>query len=72
MVDKTNWDYYESQLRFQRILEAKGINDALLKAGANQGDLIMIGDMDFDFWDKKNQWLNQFQELNPRNHGDKS
>ena len=27
----TNWDYYESIQRFQRILEAEGISDALKK-----------------------------------------
>ena len=39
----TNWDYYESAQRFQRILEAQGISDALKEAGAKEGDLVMIG-----------------------------
>lgn len=39
----TKWDYYEAVQRFQRILEAEGISDALRDHGAMQGDLVMIG-----------------------------
>jgi len=39
----TNWDYYEAAQRFQRILEAQGISEALKQAGAREGDLVMIG-----------------------------
>ena len=38
-----NWDYYESVLRFQRILDAQGISEALKECGAKEGDLVMIG-----------------------------
>ena len=33
----TNWDYYEAVERFQRILDATGINKALRKRGAREG-----------------------------------
>ncbi|CEL99198.1 unnamed protein product [Vitrella brassicaformis CCMP3155] len=49
VVDMTNWDYYESTLRFKRILDATGITKALHAAGAEAGDLVMIGDLDFEF-----------------------
>jgi Obg family GTPase CgtA-like protein len=38
-----NWDYTESLKRFQRILEAQGISEALSNMGAKEGDLVMIG-----------------------------
>lgn len=40
----TNWDYYEAALRFQRILEAMGITQALEEAGIQEGDVVLIGD----------------------------
>lgn len=39
----TDWDYYEAVARFQRIMDAVGVNDTLRKEGAKEGDLIMIG-----------------------------
>ena len=39
----TNWDYYEAALRFQRILRAMGISDALREAGVEEGDTVSIG-----------------------------
>jgi GTP-binding protein len=44
VVQMTNWDYYEAALRFQRILEAMGITQALLEAGIQEGDPVVIGD----------------------------
>lgn len=44
-VQVMNWDYTESLKRFQRILEAQGISEALSNLGAKQGDLVMIGTM---------------------------
>jgi GTP-binding protein len=41
----TNWDYYEAILRFQRILEAMGIAQALAQAGIQEGDTVFIGDV---------------------------
>lgn len=42
----TNWDYYEAGLRFQRILHAMGIADALRKEGVDEGDTVYIGDVE--------------------------
>lgn len=39
----TNWDYYEAAMRFQRILRALGITDALREAGVEEGDTVQIG-----------------------------
>ncbi len=39
----TNWDYYESGLRFQRILSAMGIADSLRAQGVQDGDRVQIG-----------------------------
>jgi GTP-binding protein len=40
----TNWTYHEAGLRFQRILKALGISDALREAGIKEGDFVRIGD----------------------------
>ena len=40
----TNWDYYEAAMRFQRILEATRIAQALEDAGVQEGDTVCIGD----------------------------
>lgn len=45
----TVWDYYEAVQRFQRVMEAMGVDDALKKAGAKAGDLIMIDEWDFEY-----------------------
>lgn len=45
----TVWDYYEAVQRFQRVMEAMGVDAALKEAGAKQGDLIMIDKWDFDY-----------------------
>jgi GTP-binding protein len=38
----TNWDYYEAAMRFQRILKAMGIHEALREAGVEDGDTVRI------------------------------
>ena len=40
----TNWDYYEAGLRFQRILRALGITEALRREGIQDGDVVRIGE----------------------------
>lgn len=40
----TNWTYHEAGLRFQRILRALGIADALRNAGVQEGDSVRIGE----------------------------
>ena len=42
----TNWDYYEAAMRFQRILDALGISDALRAQGVQDGDTVRIGDVE--------------------------
>ncbi len=44
VVAMTNWDYYEAAMRFQRILEAMGISQALEDAGVQESDTVCIGD----------------------------
>jgi GTP-binding protein len=45
-MQMTNWDYYEAAMRFQRILQAMGITEALREAGVQDGDRVIIGDME--------------------------
>ena len=59
VVQTMNWDYYESVDRFQRILDAHGISESLKENGAKEGDLVMIGDWDFTYYDRRNQWLTE-------------
>lgn len=40
----TYWEYHQSVRRFQRILEAMGIDEALRRAGIEPGDTVFIGD----------------------------
>ena len=42
VVRMTKWDYYEASLRFQRILAALGIREALRVAGIREGDTVQI------------------------------
>lgn len=49
LVLMTNFDQFDGVKRFQRILKQRGVDDALRKRGAVDGDSIRIGDMVFDF-----------------------
>lgn len=42
----TNWNYYEAAMRFQRILKALGITEALGTAGIKDGDTVRIGEVE--------------------------
>jgi GTP-binding protein len=42
----TNWDYYEAGMRFQRIMQALGVTDALREAGVQEGDTVIIADLE--------------------------
>jgi GTP-binding protein len=42
----TNWNYYEASMRFQRILRALGITEALREAGIQEGDTVRIGNLE--------------------------
>mmetsp|Transcript_21254 Transcript_21254/g.52936 ORF Transcript_21254/g.52936 Transcript_21254/m.52936 type:complete len:545 (+) Transcript_21254:129-1763(+) len=48
----TNWDYYEAQDRFQRIMRALGVTEKLKARGAKNGDLIMVGNVDFSYFEE--------------------
>ena len=45
----TNWDYYEAARRFQKVLEAAGINKALTKKGVLDGDTVVIGELSLEW-----------------------
>ncbi len=49
----TDWDYYESGLRFQRILDVMGISKALEKAGVEEGDTVAIGSTELVWGDQE-------------------
>lgn len=47
----TYWDSDDSIRRFQRILEALGIDEALRKAGVREGDMVSVGDYELEWVD---------------------
>jgi GTP-binding protein len=47
----TYWENDESIRRFQRILEALGIDDELRKTGIKDGDMVVIGDYELEWKD---------------------
>jgi GTPase len=47
----TYWEYDEAVRRFQRILERLGVDDALQRAGAQQGDTVRIGEYELEWQD---------------------
>jgi GTP-binding protein len=46
---RTDWDNTEGVANFQRELEKKGVVAALKKAGAEPGDDIRVGEVEFGF-----------------------
>jgi len=49
LVKMTNFEQYDAVKRFQRIMKQKGVDDALRKQGAEEGDTIVIGELVFEF-----------------------
>ena len=47
----TDWSYYEATRRFQGVLDASGITKALKAKGIQEGDTVVIGDMEFEHSD---------------------
>jgi GTP-binding protein len=47
----TYWEYEASVRRFQRILQVLGIEDALRKAGVQEGEMVFIGDFELEWTD---------------------
>lgn len=46
---KVNMDDYDSFRYFQRVLNDKGVIKALRQNGAKDGDMVIVGDIEFDF-----------------------
>ena len=49
----TRWEYYDAVMRFQRILQALGITDALRRAGVQEGETVRIGSKELE-WSEEN------------------
>jgi len=49
LVNSTNFDDTESLQYFQRLIRKKGVIDALEKAGVQEGDLVALHDLEFEF-----------------------
>ncbi len=47
----TYWEYEQSVRRFQRILEALGIDKSLREAGVEEGDIVFIGEYELEWQD---------------------
>lgn len=47
----TYWEHRESVRRFQRLIENIGVDDALRKAGIEEGDTVHIGDFELEWQD---------------------
>ncbi len=50
-AEMTYWEHEDSLRRFQRLLESLGVEDALRKAGARNGDSVWIGDNEMEWQD---------------------
>lgn len=51
LVHRTQFEREEGVERFMAILEGMGIEKALRKAGINDGDTVIVGPMEFDFFE---------------------
>ena len=49
LVDSVNFDNEESLNYFHRSLRRMGVIDALREQGAQEGDSVVVGGMEFDF-----------------------
>jgi GTP-binding protein len=49
VVKMTKWEYYDAVMRFQRIMEALGITDALNARGVQPGDTVRIGEKELEW-----------------------
>ena len=50
-AEMTYWEYEGSVRRFQRLMNALGIEDALREAGVEEGDTVYIGDFELEWRD---------------------
>ncbi|UQZ86762.1 GTPase ObgE [Paenibacillus konkukensis] len=53
LMKRTNFTTEESVLRFARILRKKGIDQALRERGAKDGQIVRIGDFEFEFVERE-------------------
>jgi GTP-binding protein len=51
IVKMTQWAYHDAIMRFQRILEALGITEALRGRGVRAGDTVRIGEIELEWSD---------------------
>lgn len=49
LVKMTNFNQLDAVARFQRILRERGVDDALRAKGAKDGDVIRVGDLEFEY-----------------------
>ena len=50
-MNQVDPDDYESLQYFERVMRQTGIIDALRKAGIQEGDTVIVYDVEFDFVD---------------------
>mmetsp|Transcript_36294 Transcript_36294/g.90113 ORF Transcript_36294/g.90113 Transcript_36294/m.90113 type:complete len:193 (+) Transcript_36294:457-1035(+) len=62
LVRRTNWDYYEARVRFQKTLNAIGITAALKAKGARDGDTVEVNGMQFDYSAEDNPYAEAARE----------
>ncbi len=51
VVKMTRWEYYDAVMRFQRIMEALGITEALRAKGVQEGDTVQVGEKELEWSD---------------------
>ena len=49
IIASTNFDDYESLQYFQRVLRTSGVIDQLEQMGINEGDTVVIYDLEFEY-----------------------
>lgn len=50
-IKRTNLNSYDAVMRVARIMRQMGVDNALRKQGAKDGDLVQIGDFNFEFFE---------------------
>jgi GTP-binding protein len=48
LIQMTNFNYHDSVMRFANTIKQMGVEDALREKGAQEGDIIRIGEMEFE------------------------
>ncbi|UOF90145.1 GTPase ObgE [Fodinisporobacter ferrooxydans] len=49
LVRMTNFEQYDAVKRFQRIMKGIGVDQALREKGAQDGDMVIVGDLEFEY-----------------------